>query len=257
MRSLIKWHGGKSYDAKRIISYMPPHETYVEVFAGGLSVLLNKDPVKNEVANDINPDLICFWQYVADHGRTMQVLLSRIPYSEAVFKDTFKRQAKNSPIDFLIRNRMSRSALGKEFAWSDRLRGGQPENVNAWETIQQSIPDIQDRIKDVTFLNEHFREVIRRYDSKDTLFYLDPPYFPDTRIAKDIYDYEMNSFDHAELLELAIDCKGMVMLSGYSNYFYSMQLKSWKRIEWTRANHSGQNKIKQSRTEILWIKEWK
>ena len=39
LRSPLKWHGGKSYLARRIIALMPPHKTYVEGFAGGLSIL--------------------------------------------------------------------------------------------------------------------------------------------------------------------------------------------------------------------------
>lgn len=40
----LKWHGGKSYLADWIISLMPKHLHYVEPYAGGLAVLLAKDP---------------------------------------------------------------------------------------------------------------------------------------------------------------------------------------------------------------------
>ncbi len=40
----LKWWGGKHYLAKRIIDLMPPHVHYVEAYAGGLAVLLEKDP---------------------------------------------------------------------------------------------------------------------------------------------------------------------------------------------------------------------
>ncbi len=54
----LKWHGGKWYLARRIVAKMPPHIHYVEPFAGGLSVLLAKDPEGvSEVVNDINGDL--------------------------------------------------------------------------------------------------------------------------------------------------------------------------------------------------------
>ncbi|WP_257842548.1 DNA adenine methylase [Helicobacter sp. 11S02629-2] len=36
------WVGGKSRLAKDIVAMMPPHQTYVEVFAGGLNVLYAK-----------------------------------------------------------------------------------------------------------------------------------------------------------------------------------------------------------------------
>jgi hypothetical protein len=40
----LKWHGGKYYLARRIIALMPRHLHYVEPFAGGLAMLLARDP---------------------------------------------------------------------------------------------------------------------------------------------------------------------------------------------------------------------
>ena len=72
----LKWHGGKSYLADWIIDRMPPHLHYVEPFAGGLAVLLAKNPLDlrhqwsdkssekghSEVVNDLNQELMNFWQ---------------------------------------------------------------------------------------------------------------------------------------------------------------------------------------------------
>src|SRR4051812_503678 len=58
----LKWHGGKSYLAARIVALMPAHTHYVEGFAGGLSVMLARDGVGvSEVANDVNGWLTNFW----------------------------------------------------------------------------------------------------------------------------------------------------------------------------------------------------
>ena len=54
---LVKTHGGKWYLARRIINCFPSHRTYVEPFTGGLSVLLNKPRVADEVASDLNDSL--------------------------------------------------------------------------------------------------------------------------------------------------------------------------------------------------------
>src|SRR5262249_53588545 len=57
-RPAVKWHGGKHYLARRILARLPAHRRYVEPFAGGLSVLLNKRPASVEVAADLHPGLI-------------------------------------------------------------------------------------------------------------------------------------------------------------------------------------------------------
>ena len=59
----LKWHGGKHYQAKPIIDLMPAHRHYVELFGGGLSVLLAEDPEGvSQVANDLNGDLTNFYR---------------------------------------------------------------------------------------------------------------------------------------------------------------------------------------------------
>src|SRR4051794_37581238 len=72
----LKWHGGKHYLARQIVARMPPHLHYVEPFAGGLAVLLARDPDDrrlwtgdtsstrgvSEVANDLDGRLMNFWR---------------------------------------------------------------------------------------------------------------------------------------------------------------------------------------------------
>src|SRR5829696_2917494 len=76
----LKWHGGKYYLAPKIVALMPPHLHYVEPFAGGLSVLLARDPADprlwagatggtrgvSEVVNDLNHELTNFWACLRD-----------------------------------------------------------------------------------------------------------------------------------------------------------------------------------------------
>ena len=62
----IKWHGGKTYLANRIIDLMAGHTHYVEPFFGGGAVLFRK-PAEltqnhSEVVNDVFGDLVNFWK---------------------------------------------------------------------------------------------------------------------------------------------------------------------------------------------------
>lgn len=84
----LKWHGGKFYLAKRIISLMPKHIHYVEPFFGGGQVLLAKQPHgHSEVANDRNGDLMNFWRVLQDDTLIDQMrrILDATPFAQEVF----------------------------------------------------------------------------------------------------------------------------------------------------------------------------
>lgn len=260
LRAALKWHGGKSYLARTIIPLLGGHETYVEPFAGGLSVLLNKPAASVEVANDLDPDLINFHRVVAARSGELGEMVEATPYSEESFTsalpfdspglDELERARR-----FMVRNRMSRSGMGKDYGWSDRLRGGQPESLNAWETIRRELPRIGDRLRSVMFLNGPAVDAIRRYDSATTTHYVDPPYVASTRTAKKVYRFEMDDRAHRELLTTLLSCRGRVVLSGYRNPLYDDMLAGWRRIDIDMPNHSGQGKSKQRRVECLWVNE--
>jgi DNA adenine methylase len=97
----IKWHGGKSYLARRIVALMPRHLHYVEPYFGGGAVLLERDPNDprlwlpghqgvSEVVNDISGELMNFWDvlrspelFPAFERRCQATPLSRAVYLAA------------------------------------------------------------------------------------------------------------------------------------------------------------------------------
>jgi DNA adenine methylase len=259
MRSPRKTFGGKSYLARRIVSLFPDHETYVETHFGGGSVLLNKPKSFREIAIDINADLIHFWRMLRDYHVDFRAIIEGTPYTETVF-NLAKDRAIGDPDEWplhravrnLIVNRFSRGGLGKHFAWSDRQRGGKPGDVNAWETIAESLPDIAERIKDLVLLDKDAYHAIRTYDAPSTLFYCDPPYLHATRTHTKAYDHEMTDRDHERLLAALLGCKGRVFISGYDSPLYRRMLAGWKLHTFNMANHSGQGRQKQRRIECLW-----
>lgn len=70
---LLRYFGGKYRDAHKIISHFPQHSTYCEVYGGGASVLLQKDPVPLEIYNDLSGDVVNFFRVLCDRKlRTSQ-----------------------------------------------------------------------------------------------------------------------------------------------------------------------------------------
>lgn len=254
LRPAVKWHGGKHYLARPIVRLLPPHRTYVEPFAGGLSVLLNKPRSPREVAGDIDPELINFYHVLVERTDELLDSLAGLAYEQA----TFDRVRASQPggdlgkaVRFLVVNRWSRGGLGRSFAWSNRNRGGQPGDRNAWQTIQADLPAIADRLASVDIVCCDALQVIRSYDAPDTLFYCDPPYLHSTRTARHAYRHEMDEVDHVNLLATLRQCRGSVVLSSYPSTLYNDTLEGWERFEFDMPKHAGQGRSKKRCTEVV------
>jgi DNA adenine methylase len=253
----VKTHGGKWYLARKIIERLPGHHVFVEPFAGGLSVLLNKPPVSFEVASDRDARLIGFYRELQARPDEFLERVLSLEYDRETFDWSLRAEAGDGPLEsavkFLVRRQFSRGALGRDFAWSDRLRGGQPGDRNAWHTLRLALPAMAERLRHVELRCQDAIEVIREHDGPGTLFYLDPPYLPSTRTTPEVYDHELIASDHFRLIETVTRCRGMVAISGYGNLLYDQALETWERVEWNLPNHSGQAATKQRRVEVLWL----
>lgn len=264
IRPPIKIHGGKYYLSKWVIEQFPSNYkefTYVEPFAGGVSVLLNKEKSDREIVNDTDEGVVCLLKTLRDEPKEFIGRVKRIKYCENTFNSALKKNEFGDYVDravneFVVR-RMSRGGMKKAFAWSERLRGGQPGDVNAWETIIEQLPKIAERLKDVVILREDFRKVTDVWDEEDTLTYLDPPYLPDTRAegARNVYEHELSVEDHIAMLNLARNARGKVVISGYQSSLYTRMLDKavWRCKKKNIVAHASQSKTKTRRIECLWM----
>jgi DNA adenine methylase len=95
-----------------------------------------------------------------------------------------------------------------------------------------------DRLRTVEILHRPDIDVIQKWDSVDTVFYLDPPYVSETRTSKTVYDFEMTTADHRELATTIHDCVGKVILSGYPSDFYRELYADWRTHDFSITNHA-------------------
>ena len=108
-----------------------------------------------------------------------------------------------------------------------------------------------ERLRVVQVEHDTWERIIDRYDAPDTLFYLDPPYLPETRRSGG-YVHEMTLQDHETLTEKLKTIKGKVLMSGYANELY--ETLQWQRSDIDTFSHTS-NKIERGRakrTECLW-----
>jgi DNA adenine methylase len=261
LRPVAKVHGGKWYLKQFIIDKFPKNYEqmiYVEPFGGAGNVLQNKVPSRIEVYNDLNPGIVNLIWHVTHGPPEFFNLVKEITYTEDSFKQSLAnlshKDSLTQAIAELISRRMSRGGLQKNFAWSKRLRGGQPGDVNAFDTFKLQLEKIKERWKDVIIHNDQAESVILQYDSPNTLIYNDPPYLPSTRKVLNTYkEYDMIEEQHISLAKLLNRVRGKVILSGYPSSLYSELYKGWNVVQRKVKNHSGQGKKKEDRIEMLWI----
>jgi DNA adenine methylase len=274
----LKWHGGKGAHqgklAKWIVSLMPPHRNYIEPFAGGLSVLLARDPEDprlwlpghqgvSEVINDLDGRLVNFWRVLRDEEQFSRfrrqveaVPLSRTLWEAAQAHEHGQGDAVADAVAFFVCCRQSLAGRMKGFTplTRTRLRRGRNGNVSEWVGAVEGLPAVYARLWGrVAVENMPAVELIRQWDGPDTLFYCDPPYPPHTRTARKVYgDFEMTEAEHRQLLDVLRSCRGKVMLSGYPSPLYDQVLSDWRRETLDVPNNAAGGVKKGRETEVLW-----
>lgn len=247
---------------------MPPHTHYVEPFAGGLAVLLAKNPDGiSEVANDLDHALTVFWR-VLQCPRRFAAFLRRAeatPFSEAEWDRSRWVTSVTAPTNesdwpkiawaFFVHARQSLAARGTVFAplSRSRVRRGMSEQASAWLTAVDGLPAVHQRLKRVVVLNRPALDVVRQQDGPATLFFCDPPYLHETRATTADYRHEMSEADHRALLDALLACRGKVILSGYQHPLYDDALKGWHAVDLDVANHAAGGSSKRRMTERLWL----
>jgi DNA adenine methylase len=270
MNSSLKWPGGKHYLASRIVALLPPHIHYVEPYAGSLAVLLAKSGEGvSEVVNDMQGDLMNFWRILQSPSlfKRFRRRVEAIPFCETEWEKA--RQALNrlprdkertaarveQAVRFFVYCRQSLAGRCKHFAPISRrrTRRGMNEQAAAWLRCIEGLPEVHARLQRVVILNRPALEVIRSQDGPETVFYCDPPYYPDTRTAIDhSAACEMTTQEHEQLLDVLVRVQGKVLLSGYSCSLYEEKLTGWHCQEFDLPNHQAGGVLKRRVTEVIW-----
>jgi len=252
----ITWFGGKSKFASKIIAEFPPHQTYCEPFGGSAAVLLAKQPSKVEVYNDIDDDLVNLFQVLRQPAlfERLRAGAENTLYSRSEF--ILSHDLSCDPVErarrFLVRQRQSYGGRGAQWSYSiDDACAGVASAVRRWSAGIERLPLLHKRLKSVQIEKADWHDIMSRYDAKRTLFYVDPPYMPDTRVNGK-YRHELNQADHVELVETLLGIKGMVILSGYHHSAYAPLTEAgWISKDYDVPAYTSDSRSR--RTECLWI----
>ena len=256
----------------KLLSLMPDHQKYIEIFGGGASLLFAKKPTEFEVYNDLDSGLISFFRVLRDPDKFAKFYhwVSLTPYSREEYYDCRNTwETENDPIMkaykwFVVAGQSFAGRFGSGWGFNvNRSYNGKVACVSGWQGCISQLHAVHQRMMDVQIEHNDFRQIIKTYESADCLFYFDPPYPHQTRTPI-YYQIEMSDSDHEDLLQLIIATPAMVMLSSYPNDLYNETLIGWNKIEFHTACHAAGrtrnsklqgkgNALKyQSRIEVVW-----
>lgn len=215
MSKLVPYMGGKRLLTKTILSLIPEHRVYCEPFAGSATVLLAKPPSPCEVLNDINGEVVNLFRIMQHHPEEFikQVrwnLRSRDEYARLKTSDpkTLTDIQRAARMYYLLRAGYGGKLPDVSCHFTGRLEGSsRPFSIYR---IEETLYEVHLRLENVTVERLPYGDCLRRYDTLETFFYLDPPYWGHEK------DYGVGIFapeDFANLKEILSALQGRFLMS--------------------------------------------
>jgi DNA adenine methylase len=202
----IIWRiGGKYLLKHEVIKHIIdaiPFKTYIELFVGGGSVFFYKPLSEVNVINDLDPFVYNTYK------SALKIKNYNFPYTE---KDN------NKETFIKILNKKNKTFYDYEYLNKISYRGNNIDYGGRFPQFKYLTTHFQDykyKLERTTILNKDFREVIKKYNKKDSLFYLDPPYSQ----QKKSWGY-ITTPSNIDILNAVNKIKGKFILS----YDYSLE----------------------------------
>ena len=212
VQAAFKSPGGKFRMFNKILSLLPEHKTFVEPFCGGAQVFFHKKRSDQEVINDLNRDLIFSYRFIKQMDEADLAWLKKQYWviSKTHVEQVFKMQPKTN------RERFYRFAyLNKAHYWGrtdvrEGVRTG-PKGEGYRIKLVGRLPDVQKRLQGVKIHSWDWKDIVKAYDSKNSVFYLDPPY--PLHWPRETGKMNPKFFKEEELLPVLKSMRGKFILS--------------------------------------------
>lgn len=207
--------GGKRLLAKKIIPIIDatPHKAYAEPFVGMGGIFLRRESIpKAEVINDFNREVANLFRILQRHYVAFLEMLKFQLTTRAEF-DRLCRTRSDTLTDLELAAKfiyLQRTAFGGKV--SGRNFGVAPGLPGRFDITKLGpiLEELHTRLSGVVIECLCYDDFIRRYDTANTLFYIDPPYFFGEN------DYGKGMFSRADFTKLAAllgQIKGKFLLS--------------------------------------------
>ena len=246
----IRYKGSKSKQLDFIYDCFPSrteYDTFVDLFGGGSSVILNATPTKRDIYNDINEEIVNFFRVLRTEGEKLMELLRLTPYSRTEYDEAFIYDPNDEDIE-----RARKTAIKAQFGYGGTGGGfkAYEREVSITKMYSNWIDGLEfviNRFRNITIENMDAMKLLKKVDSKRTLAYIDPPY-----LGPDDYEYNYSEEKHIKMLKQIKECDSMIIVSGVPSKLYDAYLSDWVKIDRPVYNSSFRRASK--RVDVLWVK---
>lgn len=216
MKSPIKWMGGKSKSVKTILPLIPKHDCYVEPFFGGGWIYFAKEPSKVEAVNDVNGELINFFEvlrtkkdeFISQFEFALKSRELYLHFRQNMDLEKLSDVERAFRFYYIIQNafggmyRMNKKGeCNAAFVSSPRKEA----QGSFWDL--EKIKMAHERLKETIIENRDYKDLIKIYDKENSFFFFDPPYDTDLKYNG------ITTFDYDELLDTCRNLKGKFLLT--------------------------------------------
>ena len=209
-------------------------DTLVEVFGGSgvISMYAPREVFKKIIYNDIDPLLVNFFTVLKEKPAELSKKIALIPVS----RETTNKYAKMlktgeihklDPVEkaavyfYLIRTTMF-SQLDQ---FSPRASTNTAVRIRKHATL---IPEYAKMWRDIVIENADFRNLIRKYDAENAVFYCDPPFLSTSEAKReDYYRFTFTEKDMRDLLNMLTNIKGKFVLKLPEDHLEIHYIREW------------------------------
>ncbi|MBT7555490.1 DNA adenine methylase [Candidatus Woesearchaeota archaeon] len=267
---MISYIGGKNRMAKWIGNYIPNDiETYVEVFGGAFWVYVNgqvhKKPIlKNVIYNDFNrymTNLFACCRNPQEFLKSMDEIVAQdselfYQFKTDVFENKNIKDIDIPDYDYGMKYAyivtQIFSGLNPEKGKFIDLKGKYSSKFDAFRRRLKN-PAVIEKLKKISNVeNMDFEEVIKKYDSPTTYFYVDPPYWK-TENYYSLHNFDTD--DHKILADILKNIEGRFSLSYYDfdqlHDWFPEDEYEWELKDFVKPASAQKGKSQNKGTELL------
>jgi len=204
---------------KHILPIIPEHHVYVEPFFGGGAVFFAKEPADVEIINDYNANVVNFYHQLKTNYKELKKLIDATPYSRDVYKQAMV--VYENPFIFRPEVRAWAFWVGTIQGFSNKIGSWRSSTTRSKEAKlnfnKKLLFDevLSQRLDFVQIENKDAVELIKKQDTPETFFYLDPPYVDSNQGHYGGYTQEHFN----ELIDTLKTIKGKFLMSSYPNEY--------------------------------------